>query len=105
MPVFTPKELYIMNGGNKLYIYMDGFADVYEATPAEEAVWAKEIIANKLDIIEHEENAVTLEFAIKCLQFHEYVGLKALVLDKMKDASPARKSIFTAALAHSPNMK
>jgi len=45
-----------MNSGNKLYIYKDGFADVYIATPGEEQEWAQEVIANALEGIDKGEN-------------------------------------------------
>ena len=38
--MFTSRELYMMNGGNKMYIYKDGFGDVYSASAAEEMKWA-----------------------------------------------------------------
>jgi len=41
-----------MNGGNKLYIHKDGFGDVYSATAAEEAEWAKEVIDQSKQILE-----------------------------------------------------
>jgi hypothetical protein len=63
------KELYMMNGGNKLYIYKDGFGDIYNATAEEESEWAKEIISNALARIDVENNLTVLQFAINDLVF------------------------------------
>ena len=52
MPPFTNKELYMMNGGQKQYIGKDGFWDVYNATPEEEAAWDKELAENALSKID-----------------------------------------------------
>ncbi len=87
-----------MNGGNKLYIHKDGFGDVYNATPLEEAEWAKEIIANALKRIDTEENATVLKFAIESLQFHKYPELKALLMKKLKEAGPAKQVVLATAL-------
>lgn len=96
---FSSKELYMMNGGDKLYIYKDGFADIYNATEAEEEAWKLEYIANTLLKIDNETNGVILKFAIESLLFHNYPDLKKLLLDKLKDASSERKSVFESALS------
>ena len=57
MQPFTSKELYMMNGGQKLYIYKDGFGDVYEATAAEEAEWAQEVVEGALIKIATEKHS------------------------------------------------
>ncbi len=97
--MFTSKELYIMNGGNKTYIGKDGYADVYSATADEEKEWAKEIIAKALETLNKEENSVTLQFAIENLRFHEYDGLNELLINKMRDTNPARRKVFADAIA------
>ena len=94
----SSKELYMMNGGNKLYIYKDGFGDIYNATAEEESEWAKEIISNALARIDVENNLTVLQFAINDLVFHKYNELEALLLNKMKTATPARQVVFAAAL-------
>lgn len=38
------KRLFMENGGQKHYIYLDGFGDIYDATPAQEAAWRKELL-------------------------------------------------------------
>lgn len=91
---FTSKELYIMNGGNKLYIGKDGFADVYKATPAEEEEWAKEVVAAALAKLDTAENAVELQGAAENLRFHKYPGLDALLTVKKNEASATRKMAF-----------
>lgn len=99
MQPFTSKQLYIMNGGNKLYIYKDGFGDVYEATPEEEAAWAEEVVAGALAKIDTEENSVSLSNAVENLAFHKYKGLRSLLMVKMGEANPNRKLALAAALA------
>jgi arabinogalactan endo-1,4-beta-galactosidase len=97
---FTSKELYMMNGGQKLYIYKDGFGDIYEATVAEEEAWKQEYIADTLVQIDNETNNVVLSFAIEGLRFHKYPALNALLLSKINDVncSPERKVVFETAL-------
>jgi hypothetical protein len=96
--MFTSKELYMMNGGNLLYMYKDGFGDVYNATPAEEAEWSKEVVAKALATIDTQENAIELQFAIENLRFHHYPDLKTFLIEKIKDTSPARQEAFATAL-------
>jgi hypothetical protein len=91
MSQFSSKELYMMNGGNKLYIYKDGFADVYKATPAEEAEWAQEIIQTALKRIDGSENATDIKFAIDHLISHGYYGVQQLLKKKLINTSPARQ--------------
>ena len=98
MSTFTPKELYIMNGGNKVYIYKDGFGDVYSATPAEEAEWAQEVVARALTRIDEEKSTTNIKFAVDTLRFHHYTALEALLLNKLKDTTPARQIGFATAL-------
>jgi hypothetical protein len=97
---FTSKELYMMNGGQKLYIYKDGFGDIYQATVAEEEAWKQEYIATTLLKIDNETNSVVLSFAIESLIFHKYPALNALLISKINDVniSPERKIVFEAAL-------
>jgi hypothetical protein len=87
-----------MNGGDKLYIYKDGFGDVYQATPAEEAEWAQEVMANAMARIEVEKNCGNIKWAINTLRFHKYAGLEALLHDQIKDTIPARQIAFATAL-------
>ncbi len=95
---FTSKELYMMNGGQKLYIYKDGFGDIYKATPADEAAWAKEVIERALKVITTETNRVTLQSAIADLVYHKYDGIPALLLKTMQDTTPERQVVFASAL-------
>ena len=96
--MFTSKELYIMNGGNKMYIGKDGFADVYDATPAEEAQWAEEVIKAALRKIDTEENAAALESAVENLLFHKYPDLATLLLQKLEETSTTRQLVFASSL-------
>ena len=100
---FTSKQLYMMNGGQKYFIGRDGFADVYDASLAEEQQWEKEVIALSLARIEKEENSSLLEMAISNLIYHNYNGLDALLLDSIIEASASRQIIFAAALWKSEN--
>ncbi len=93
----TSKELYMANGGQKLYIYKDGFGDVYKATAAEEAEWAAEIVAGALVKIEKETNRSQLQLAISHLVYHKYTGLDALLLSHIYDGDPVRQIVFATA--------
>lgn len=106
MQPFSSRQLYIMNGGNKMYIYKDGFGDVYCATPTEEAEWTREIIAAALAKIDTSEDSIELNGAIENLRFHSYEKLDALLLSKLADTSPARRKAFTTALRNTdPDIK
>jgi hypothetical protein len=98
MAQFTSKELYMMNGGNKLYIYKDGFGDDYDATAAEEAAWSQEVIAKALSEVDKETNVTSLQFAIDNLLFHKYKGVDQLLLDKIQNTSPVRTIVFATLL-------
>ena len=98
MQPFSSRQLYIMNGGNKIYIYKDGFGDVYRATPAEEAEWTLEVMTASLAKIETSENSIELNNAMENLRFHSCKDLDALLLSKMEDANPARRKAFATAL-------
>src|SRR5205823_3126493 len=89
----------IMNGGNKIYIHKDGFGDVYDATPEEEAEWAEEVIAASLLKLEESHNSTDLENAINNLRFHRYQELNELLVKKFEGSSGDRKSIFAAILS------
>ncbi|MBO9660652.1 MAG: hypothetical protein J7527_17655 [Chitinophagaceae bacterium] len=95
---FTSRELYMMNGGNTLYIYKDGFGDVYRATAAEEAAWKDEIIASTLKRIDTETDFTCLRAAIDTLIFHKYKGLVRLLVEKMQHTSPVRIIVFATGL-------
>ena len=103
MQPFTNKELYIMNGGQKLYIYKDGFGDIYNATAEEETQWTKEVVETALNKIATEENAVTLQLAIDNLKYHKYESLENLLLKSIINTSPDRQIVFTSALWNSKN--
>lgn len=94
----TSKQLYMDNGGNKIYIYKDGFGDVYSATPEEEARWAKEVVERALTRIETEKNQTVLEFAINDLVFHKFANIEGLLIKMMQDTSPGRQIAFASAL-------
>ncbi|MET0463000.1 MAG: hypothetical protein ABW007_07595 [Chitinophagaceae bacterium] len=95
---FTPRQLYMMNGGNTLYIFKDGFGDIYRATPSEEAVWKEEIIASTLKRIDTETDFTCLRAAIDTLIFHHYNGLARLLVEKMQHTSPGRIIVFATGL-------
>lgn len=94
MQPFSNRELYLMNGGNKLYIYKDGFYDVYNATPEEEAEWAKEVVATAISKIDSSENLADLTNAVENLQFHGYDGIQELIMKKLETAGPQRRIAF-----------
>jgi hypothetical protein len=98
MSGFSSKELYLMNGGNTLYIYKDGFGDIYNATADEEAAWSREVVSNALKCIDKETNSTNLRFAVNDLIFHGYEEIDQLLFDKMQTASPERKIVFAGLL-------
>ena len=88
MQTFTSKELYIMNGGNTMYIHKDGFGDVYSATQTEEAEWAQEVIEMALAQVDTDINVTTIRFAIDKLLFHKYPNIESLLKEKIKSSMP-----------------
>ena len=98
MQIFTSKELYIMNGGNKMYIHKDGFGDMYCATLTEEAEWAQEVIANALAQVDTVTNVTTLKFAIDKLLFHQYPNTRNLLKQKIKSSAPEKQVVLATAL-------
>ena len=98
MQTFTSKELYLMNGGNKMYIHKDGFGDVYCATQTEEAEWAQEVIANALTQVDTVTNVTTLKFAIDKLLFHKYPNTENLLKEKIKSSPPEKQVVLATAL-------
>lgn len=94
----TAKELYMMNGGQKLYIYKDGYADIYKATQAEEEQWATEVLARALIKIETSTNRTQLQFAIGDLVYHHYENIEALLWKHINDANPVRQIVFASTL-------
>lgn len=94
----TSRELYMMNGGQKVYIYKDGFGDIYKATAAEEAGWAAEIVANALEKVEKETNRACLQSAIADLVYHQYERLEEVLFRNIHDPNPVRRVVFATAL-------
>ncbi|OBX25835.1 hypothetical protein LX77_03111 [Gelidibacter algens] len=94
----TSKELYLANSGQKLYIYKDGFGDVYNATPEEEAEWAKEVVAKNLVKNQTETNSTSLQFAIEALQYHKYPELEDLLLQSLEHTTAVWQIVFASAL-------
>ena len=98
MQTFTSKELYIMNGGNTMYIHKDGFGDVYCATQTEEAEWAQEVIEMALAQVDTVTNVTTLKFAIDKLLFHKYPNIESLLKEKIKSSIPQKQVVLATAL-------
>ncbi|MHA4807417.1 hypothetical protein ACX0G9_04905 [Flavitalea flava] len=85
MPQFTSRDLYMMNGGKKIYIYTDGFGDIYNATPNEEKEWQEEIIARDIKRLDTEHDYSVLSGAVETLRYHQYPHLQALLLKKLEE--------------------
>ena len=98
MQTFTSKELYIMNGGNTMYIHKDGFGDIYYATQTEEAEWAQEVIEVALAQVDTVTNIATLKFAIDKLLFHKYPNIESLLKEKIKSSIPQKQIVLATAL-------
>lgn len=88
----------MMNGGQLMYMYKDGLGDNYHATPAEEAMWAKEVVEKSLVVIATETNSVSLQFAIANLVYHKYDGIPVLLFETMDHSTPERRIVFATAL-------
>ncbi len=84
----TSKELYFMNGGKTHYIYTDGFGDIYNATPAEEIQWRKELIESKLERLDTEKNPVVLKGILDTLIYHQVPNLQQIITKKLAQAEP-----------------
>jgi hypothetical protein len=77
-----------MNGGKIHYIYTDGFGDIYNATPAEEMQWKKELIESKLERLDTEKNPVVLKIILDTLIYHQVPNLQQIVAKKLAHAAP-----------------
>jgi hypothetical protein len=100
MNTFTSKELYMMNGGDKLYIYKDGFGDIYQATATEEEDCKQEYISKTFVKIDTETNAVLLKLALENLRFHQLSALTMLLITQLNNVnlSPELRAVFKMAL-------
>ncbi len=81
------KQLYMDNGGQIHYIYLDGFGDEYRATATEEAQWKKELIEKYQKRLWEETNEHTLEHIIRGLQYHHVTDSETQLVNRAKQAS------------------
>lgn len=98
MPDPSSKELFMMNGGKKHYIYTDGYGDIYHATDAEEAEWTKELIQKEIGLLDTMDNPVNLKSAVETLQYHHYEDLIQLIFLKLETATRTRRIVFANCL-------
>ena len=95
---YTSKQLFKVNGGDKIYIHKDGFGDLYSATEEEERQWTEELIAESLEVLEHSQDMTKIEHAIDTLLFHLHPGVDVLLLNRVLISNPQRKLAFATAL-------
>ncbi len=88
----------MMNGGKTFYIYKDGFGDVYNATPAEEAQWKAELLDQYRDRLSVEDSPSILKQIIENLEYHQAEGLIPQVESLLETASSRRKTVLVSQL-------
>ncbi|RYY54326.1 MAG: hypothetical protein EOO09_14715 [Chitinophagaceae bacterium] len=84
MPPFTSKELFRMNGGQKIYIHLDGFGDVYSATAQEEEEWSREMITEAIDRLESGKGDLPRSVATERLVFFNSPGISSSLIAALK---------------------
>ncbi|RYY59874.1 MAG: hypothetical protein EOO05_11875 [Chitinophagaceae bacterium] len=85
MSPFTSKELFRMNGGQKIYIHLDGFSDVYSATAQEEEEWSREMIIEAISRLEAGEGDLDESVATDRLIFLNSPGISSSLLAALRN--------------------
>lgn len=91
-----------MNGGQKQYIGKDGFWDVYNATPEEEAEWAKELAEIALSKIGTEEDTNAVQIALENLAFQKYHDQVTVLVNSISAVSVENQLLLATALWNMP---
>ncbi|MDJ1501936.1 hypothetical protein [Xanthocytophaga agilis] len=91
------KQLYMDNGGQIHYIYLDGFGDEYHATQADEAQWKQELIQKYTERLQEETNETLLASLLRSLAYHNVTNGEAILLNRASTESLRnRQAIFMA---------
>lgn len=80
------RQLYMDNGGQTHYIYLDGFGDEYHASAADEAQWKQELIESYRQRLLVEDNESTAEFLLRTLLHHQAIGMEDLLITRARQA-------------------
>jgi hypothetical protein len=92
------KQLYMENGGQIHYIYLDGFGDEYRATPAEEAAWKQELIEQYRERLRVENNEVVLAGLLRSLHYHDVPDAETILIKRADKATLRERQAIGLAL-------
>lgn len=92
------RQLYMDNGGQIHYIYLDGFGDEYNATAAEEAKWKQELIEMYTERLKTETNEAILTGLVHTLHLHQAPHIDAILLIRAQQASLRDQQVIGTAL-------
>lgn len=92
------KRLFMDNGGQTHYIFLDGDGDRYSATPAEEAEWRVELLEQYAKLIQKEEKGSILVHISRNMGYNGATNVEALLLAAAENASPKAKQGLAQAL-------
>lgn len=92
------KRLFMDNGGQTHYIYLDGYGDVYNATSNEESAWRAELIEFYTRRLSEEDNEPTLAHIVRGLRLNGVKNVGDLIFEVAKTASPKAKQTFAKML-------
>ncbi len=93
------KRLFMDNGGQTHYIYLDGQGDHYKATHNEEAAWRAELIEQYKRRLSEEDNEPTLVHIARGLELNGVKNVGDLLFEATKKASPKVKQTLANILA------
>lgn len=79
------RRLFMENGGQIHRIHLDGFGDVYKATP-EEAQWREELIANYKDRLKVETNESVLKSLVESLRYLGVADIENILIERAAQA-------------------
>lgn len=92
------KRLFMENGGQTHYIFLEGNGDRYSATPAEEAKWRVELLEFYAKRIQEEDNGTVLVHIARNMQYNGASNVEELLLAAAENAEPKAKQGLAQAL-------
>ena len=92
------KRLFMDNGGQVHYIYLDGDGAKYSASPNEEAAWRAELIEQYTRRLSEEDNEPTLVHIARGLELNGVKNVGDLLFQATKKASPKVKQTLAKLL-------
>lgn len=93
------KRLFMDNGGQTHYIFLDGDGDRYSATPAEEAKWRVELLEQYTQRIQEEDDGTILVHIARNMQLNGATNVESLLLAAAENAPQKAKQGLAQALA------